>query len=228
MKKRIGWIAAGIVVLLVGGGYATYDYFTGNHVEVQEVIAEADTAAASGEAVTADELNGEWTAVTGSEVYLSLKTSKEPVNMTMGEVAGSWKVDLENQDQLTAAGTVNLTGVDSGNPTRDGHIMGDKFLDTTSFPEATFTAQTFNELPADWSEGVPVSFQMTGTLTVKGISKEVVFDSKAVYDQGQLKLEGNTVVTFADFGMANPHQVVMETENNVNVQLQLILDKTQA
>ncbi|CAM4466816.1 YceI family protein [Paenibacillus tarimensis] len=227
--KKTAWIALGAAVVLAGGGYAAYDYFTGNHVEVREVIGKADSAAAaSGTAVGAEQLDSVWHLAEESEVYLSLQTSKEPVNMTLGKVEGSWTINTGDASQMKGEGKIDLSGVDSGNPTRDDHIKGDRFLDTGKYPEATFEASAFEGLPEQWQEGVPAEFQMKGTLTVRGITKDVVFNSKAVYEQGQVKMEGSTVVTFADFGMENPHQVLVETENNVTIQLQLILDKTQA
>lgn len=70
---------------------------------------------------------------------------------------------------------------------------------------------------------VPVSID--GTLTIKGIEKDVQFESEAMYQNGQILLSGTTVVTFADFGMENSHSVAIETENDLIVQLELVLDK---
>ncbi|MBB3110207.1 polyisoprenoid-binding protein YceI [Paenibacillus phyllosphaerae] len=225
MKKKWLTIAAIVVVVAAGGGIAAYQSLTGNHVEIQEVIAEGATEAASGAVVTSDQLNGEWNISDGSEVYLSMTTSKETVNMTVGAVQGKWLIDTANAAQITAEGTVDVNGLDSGNSMRDGHIKGADYLNAEAFPQATFTATSVEGLPESWSEGVAVPIKLNGTLTVRGVAKDVVFDSQAVYEQGQVKLAGNTIVTFADFGMANPHQVVVETENNVKVELQLILDK---
>ncbi|MNW12560.1 hypothetical protein D3C71_2102850 [compost metagenome] len=52
--------------------------------------------------------------------------------------------------------------------------------------------------------------------------KEVMFTGQAVLDQGILKLEASTIVTFADFGMTNPHTIMMETENDITVELRLM------
>jgi hypothetical protein len=38
-------------------------------------------------------------------------------------------------------------------------------------------------------------------------------------------LSGTTMVTFEDFGMANPHSIVLDTENNLEVRLELVLSK---
>ncbi|MBD2860806.1 hypothetical protein [Paenibacillus oceani] len=46
-------------------------------------------------------------------------------------------------------------------------------------------------------EGRPVvPLKMKGKLNVKGVDKDVTFDSNALYEQNQLKLSGSTVVTF--------------------------------
>ncbi|MNP68573.1 YceI-like domain protein [compost metagenome] len=92
-------------------------------------------------------------------------------------------------------------------------------------PKATFAVKSFENLPKEWKAGVTESFKMTGTLTVRGISKDVTFDAKAQLDGSQLKLEGQTVVTFEDYGMKNPHTVVLSAQNDVTVQLRLVLAK---
>ncbi|MFC4100333.1 YceI family protein [Paenibacillus xanthanilyticus] len=225
MNKKWVLAAGAAIVVLAGGGYWTYDYFTGNQVEIKEVIGETEAAAASGAVVTSEQLNGEWTIADGSEVYISMTTSKETVNMTAGTVTGKWTIDTASAGQMTAEGVVDLAGLDSGNPMRDGHIKGDQYLNAEAHPQAKFAATSIDGFPETWSEGVAVPLQLKGTLNVRGVDKEVVFDSQAVYEQGQVKLEGSTIVTFADFGMKNPHQVIVETENDVKVELRLLLDK---
>ncbi|GJM68478.1 hypothetical protein HMSSN036_06940 [Paenibacillus macerans] len=66
---------------------------------------------------------------------------------------------------------------------------------------------------------------MAGTMNVKGIDKEVTFDGQALYQDNQVRLSGTTTVTFADFGLQNPHNVVLETENDISVRLELVLEK---
>lgn len=56
---------------------------------------------------------------------------------------------------------------------------------------------------------------------------EAVFRSEALYEQGPLKPEGSTAVTFADFGMNNPHTAALDTHNDLQVQRRLVLEKAQ-
>lgn len=229
MKLKHAALSAGIGVVLLGGAYGAYDYFAGNHVEVKEVIAARSEANGSGGgAVDARKLNGKWTVQPDSEVYFSVTTSKETVNFAVKSVKGSWLIDAAGAGKMAAEGSVDLNALDSGNSKRDDHIKGADYLQVEKYPEATFKVKSFEQLPAEWKEGTAFPFRMAGTLSVKGISKEVVFESKGLYENGAIKLEGSTVVTFDDFGMKNPHAVLLDTQNNVTVQLRLVLKPEQA
>ncbi|MBD2871105.1 YceI family protein [Paenibacillus arenilitoris] len=228
MKMKKTAISLGALIVLAGGGYFAYDYFAGNHVTIEEVIPADAQAQAGGAAVESSELNGEWTIQPDSKVYFSVTTSKETVNFEGAEVSGSWTVDTGDQTKMSGQGVVDMNAVQSGNGQRDGHIKGAEYLDAAANPEATFTVTSFENFPAEWTEGAAAAFTMNGTLTVKGISKDVKFDAEALYSGGTIKMEGSTVVAFDDFGMKNPHTVMLDTENDVTVQLQLNLDKEQA
>ncbi|MBT2290326.1 YceI family protein [Paenibacillus albidus] len=240
-RKTIALIAAAVII--VGGviAYTVMNKTLGNNIEIESVIpsqepgnagnnsaaaADASTSGeAAGAAVTAEQLNGDWTIADTSKVYWSVTTSKETVNFVDNLVQGSWKVNLDDPAAMTGEGIVELSGLDSGNAKRDEHVKGADFLDVTANPQAAFTAMSFSELPKEWTEGTAVPVQMDGTLTVKGTAKDVTFDAQAVYSGGQLMLSGTTKVTFADFGLTNPHSVVLDTENEFEVRLELVLSK---
>ncbi|ANF97351.1 YceI family protein [Paenibacillus bovis] len=231
-KKTRNWIIASavVVVLLAVGGYTFMQSYMGNKVEIQQVIpteaaaAEGQTAT-SGTSVTGKELNGDWAISTGSKVYFSVTTSQETVNFVDEKVTGNWKVNVDDPAQMSAEGQIDMSAIDSGTAQRDEHVKEADFFDVSKFPNATFKATSFEGLPAEWASGATNEFKMKGTLTVKGVEKEVTFDAKGVYQDGKILLSGTTVVTFQDFGMSNPHSVVMSTENDINVQLELVLNK---
>ncbi|WP_017812976.1 YceI family protein [Paenibacillus shenyangensis] len=231
-KKTRNWIIASavVVVLLAVGGYTFMQSYMGNKVEIQQVIpTEAAAAkgqtATSGASVTGKELNGDWAISTGSKVYFSVTTSQETVNFVDEKVTGNWKVNVDEPAQMSAEGQIDMSAIDSGTAQRDEHVKEADFFDVSKFPNATFKATSFEGLPTEWTSGATNAFKMKGTLTVKGIEKEVTFDAKGVYQDGKILLSGTTVVTFQDFGMSNPHSVVMSTENDINVQLELVLNK---
>ncbi|WP_046226654.1 YceI family protein [Paenibacillus dauci] len=231
-KKTRNWIIASavVVVLLAVGGYTFMQSYMGNKVEIQQVIpTEAAAAkgqtATSGASVTGKELNGDWAISTGSKVYFSVTTSQETVNFVDEKVTGNWKVNVDEPAQMSAEGQIDMSAIDSGTAQRDEHVKEADFFDVSKFPNATFKATSFEGLPTEWTSGATNAFKMKGTLTVKGVEKEVTFDAKGVYQDGKILLSGTTMVTFQDFGMSNPHSVVMSTENDINVQLELVLNK---
>lgn len=236
-RKRIALIAAGVIIVGVVTGYTLLDKSLGNNVEIQSVIPGQgnDTAAGAGGAnstgasagvvVTAEQLNGDWTVTDASKVYWSVTTSKETVNFVDNKVQGTWKVNIDDSTTMAGEGTVDMSALDSGNSQRDEHVKGEDFLSVAEFPQSTFVVKSFSELPTEWTEGASVPVEMQGTLTVKGVEKDVTFQSQAAYSEGQLMLSGTTTVAFSDFGLSNPHNVVLETENNLEVRLELVLTK---
>ncbi|MDO3413088.1 YceI family protein [Saccharibacillus sp. CPCC 101409] len=243
-KTRTWLIAALAAVIVIGiGTYAWMKNYMGNNVEIESVLptqAEANTASggestaeaaetngsdASGAAVAADDLNGTWNIADASKVYFSVTTSQETVNFVDDQVSGTWDVNVNEASQMKGSGAIEIDAVDSGNAKRDEHIKSDDYFQMGQYPQATFTAESFDGLPTEWKEGEVYDFKLDGTLTVKGIEKPVTFEAKASYQGGQLLLSGTTTVTFEDFGMENPHSVVLSTENDINVQLELTLDK---
>ncbi|PYI52063.1 YceI family protein [Paenibacillus flagellatus] len=231
-KRKTVLLSSGLAVALLVGGYAAYDYYAGNHVEIEQVIPAAGQASGAGGAAAAgsasvqpQQLNGTWATTDASKVYFSVTTSKETVNFVGDKVKGEWIVDTADPSRMQGKGEVDISSLSSGNGQRDGHVKGDDYLQASAHPTATFQATSFEGLPAEWKEGAVAPFKLKGKLTVRGIEKEVTFDSNALYEQGALKLSGQTVVTFADFGMKNPHAVVLDTQNDLTVRLELVLNK---
>lgn len=233
-RKVIG-IAAFLLVLLFGGGYWIYDGLTGNHIKIESVLTASPQAEEGAEAAVNSEntgaaadtasIDGVWKVNTDSKVYFSVTTSKETVNYQINKVSGSWTVDTKDSAKNVAEGKVDLTSMDSGNSQRDNHVSGTELLDVAQFPEASFKAVSFGGLPSEWKEGTVFPLKIAGELTVKGITKSVTFAGNASYTEGGLKLEASTVVTFGDFGMKSPNTIVMDTENNLTVELRLIFVK---
>lgn len=226
MKLKLTALAVGAIVV-IGGAYYAYDYYAGNHVTIQEAIpgnsasAQVSTAAA----VDTGKLNGDWSIQPDSKVYFSVTTSKEKVNFEGSTVTGKWALNTADLAKMKAEAVVGIDTMQSGNSQRDGHIKGQQYLNAQTFPEAKFTLKSIDNFPKEWKEGEKVSFDMLGTLTIKNITKDVIFKTDAVYNQDVINLGGSTSVTFDDFGMKNPHTVVLDTENNVTITLSLVMGK---
>lgn len=64
--------------------------------------------------------------------------------------------------------TVQTASFDSNDDNRDAHVKGTDFFDVEQFPTMTFTSTG--------AQGSAEEFQLTGDLTIKGITKPVTFD----------------------------------------------------
>lgn len=224
-------IAAALVIVIGVVTYFVVDNSLGNNVEVESVINQENASASSEEnanvaAVSSEELKGNWTIVDGSKVYWSVTTSKETVNFVNEGVTGNWNLDVQDSSVISGEGIVDMTVLDSGNETRDSHVKErEDLLAVVDYPDATFVTKSFSELPTEWTEGDVVPVTIEGTITVKGVEKDVAFESEVMYQDEQLLFSGETMVTFEDFGMQSPHTIVLEAENELTVQLELILAK---
>jgi CubicO group peptidase (beta-lactamase class C family)/polyisoprenoid-binding protein YceI len=238
--KKLLIITFSLIVIALLGGYALYDYYAGNHIEIISVIKNIESPSSSPSSssptsspsssptkatdLTESQLNKHWVINAESQVFFSVTTSKESVNFIAGKTQGDWNFNLTKPEQMKAKATIDVTGLDSGNSDRDNDIKGFQYFDTNSNPTASFEAQSFPQWPTKWREGEKIQFKMNGIITVKSIAKNVVVNCEAIYELNQIKLSGKTSVTFSDFGMTNPHTLVLSTENDVQIQLELILD----
>lgn len=86
------------------------------------------------------------------------------------------------------ANTIN-TGID----VRDENLRGDEYLDTKKFPRISFVSKQVTAL------NKPNTYSMKGTITIKGISKEIVFPFTAVPKNDGLVFTGYFKVNRVDF-----------------------------
>jgi polyisoprenoid-binding protein YceI len=123
----------------------------------------------------------------------------------ISKVRGSFdKVDArlevgEHLDNSKVTATVQTGSFNSNEPNRDAHVKGEDFFDAEKFPEMTFASTKI--------EGNGETFKLTGDLTIKGITKEVVleteFNGVAVDPFGATRagFSGQTTISRKEFGL---------------------------
>lgn len=121
-------------------------------------------------------------------------------HLMITNVKGEFKKYTANIDFDTASksfkvfkATVNIASIDTGIEKRDAHLKSEDFFLADKFPEMTFEMKSY-----DLNGGEP---KMKGDLTIRGITKPVVFD---VEDLSTVKdFEGNNRVGFTLKGKIN-------------------------
>jgi polyisoprenoid-binding protein YceI len=116
--------------------------------------------------------------------------------------------------------TVDLTGLTSDKGQRDRFVQRN-ILETSTFPTAEFIPTQISGLPSPWPTSGDLTFQLTGNLTVHGVTRTATWTvtAKAV-DGKELTGTATTTFTFADFNITQPRvPVVLSIADNITLEL---------
>ena len=91
------------------------------------------------------------------------------VRGTMGAVNSTIDLDDKDVTKSKIEATIDATKLNSGVEKRDTHLKGPDFLDAGKFPNVTFKSKKI--------EKAGDKFKVTGDLTIKDKTKEVVLDA---------------------------------------------------
>src|SRR6266478_4759459 len=141
-------------------------------------------------------------------VYEDLIFQNKPNNDAVGtthSVQGSFKIRTGTSPLIAAMNiTVDLRTLQSDASRRDNYIQ-QHTLQTDTYPYATFVSVSTQGLPASYSDGQTIHFQITGNLTMHGTTNKEVFDVQG-------KVVGNTItgtatstIYMTDFGIQPPN-----------------------
>jgi polyisoprenoid-binding protein YceI len=122
------------------------------------------------------------------------------VRGSFNEFEGSGHFEAEEPGKSSLQLTIKVASIDTRNADRDGHLRANDFFDMEAYPEITFASTAVEQVD-------PVSFRVTGDLTIKGVTKPVTLDLEYTgtavdpYGNTRLGLEGSTVVNRKDWGV---------------------------
>ncbi len=130
----------------------------------------------------------EWT-IDAAHSNVGFKVRHMMVSWTrgsFGKVEGAVTYDPGNPSSLAVAVTIDVASIDTENKKRDEHLRSADFFDVENHPTMTFKSSTAKA-------GDDGSISLVGTLTIKGVSKEVTL---AVESMSEVMTDpwGNTKV----------------------------------
>jgi len=105
---------------------------------------------------------------THSEVNFKVK------HLMISNVKGEFKtvsavIDGEDFTKAKINATIEAASVFTNNDDRDNHLKSADFFDVENYKELIFEGASFKKVDDD-------EYQLTGNLTIKGVTKEVTFD----------------------------------------------------
>lgn len=126
---------------------------------------------------------------------------------TTNQVAGDMLIDLNNPaNSVLGAIRINVRTLETDNEFRNRALRGQILqADRPEYEFATFTPTELVGLPESVAIGEAFTFQVVGSLTVHGVSREVTFDATVTpINESVIEGTANALVSYRDFGMGIP------------------------
>jgi polyisoprenoid-binding protein YceI len=107
--------------------------------------------------------------------------------------------------------SAEVSSIDTASTQRDTHLRSADFFDAAQFPRMTFTSTALS--------GTPDGFQMKGNLTIKGVTREVVFAARVT---NVSVVTADATIDRTDFHITEGRTI----KNQVRLHLQIRLVKS--
>ncbi|NJL94803.1 MAG: YceI family protein, partial [Anaerolineae bacterium] len=227
--RRTLFIGAAVLALVgLGIGLYAFDTFIGFSDDIDENPPVAPTleAAAQGRQVVyrIDATQSE-VRYNIDEVFLDDNTLASPVGRTQG-IAGDVLIDFENP-QASQVGTVviNIEQFASDSGLRDRAIRRN-WLESSTYPEATFVPREILDFPAEPVPGEPFTFRMVGDLTVKTTTAEETWEVEVTLaeDESTLTGQARTAILLSTYDVGPIEQTIppLRTEDELRLEFDFV------
>ncbi len=162
----------------------------------------------------------QWQVAEGSELGYRVAevlfgVNTEGVGRT-SEVTGG--ITIESTTMTAAGFEVDVASITSDDGRRDGQFRG-RIMETDRFPTASFELTAPVELGVEAAEGADVTVEITGDLTMHGVTRPVTFNVTARITGGRLGVLGSIPVVFTDFDIADPSLPAIRVETLLKIAL---------
>ncbi|WP_164928835.1 YceI family protein [Gloeobacter violaceus] len=140
------------------------------------------------------------------------------------DIGGTLILDDQTGELVKGEIQIGLAAIDSGNGARDARMRGE-FLQTEKYPKATFVVTKLEGFPsvAEWKKwGLKQTGKIHGDLTIKEVTRPVVFEAEAVYLGTELKVSGKGQTKMTDFGISPPSLLFVTVDDAIGLKFQAV------
>ena len=120
-----------------------------------------------------------------NNAVFKLDAPLEAISGSANGISGAVDFDPENPGTTKGKITVAASSMRVGNPMMNEHLHGGQWMDVAKHPEITFETK---ELKNVQTAGDSTTADAAGTLSIKGVSKDVTVPIKLTYLKGKLGL----------------------------------------
>jgi polyisoprenoid-binding protein YceI len=103
--------------------------------------------------------------------------------------------------------TVDTSSILTGNSTYDGVLPTPEWFNVTKFPNAVFKSKSIKSID-------DTHFEADGTLTILGISKDIILSFKLTTQNGKAHANGDVTIKRLDFGLGQSVDAKGDTVSN--------------
>ncbi|MBE0699273.1 MAG: YceI family protein [Anaerolineaceae bacterium] len=143
---------------------------------------------------------------------------------TTSGISGSIKLLADGTvDKENSKITVDLSKLQSDRSMRDNYVRRN-ILQTAQYPEAVFVPVEIKGLSNPIPQSGSVSFQVSGDLTIRDVTKPVTWDVTGEIVNGEATGKATTNFAFADFDLTQPKvPVVLSVEDKIILEVEVAL-----
>jgi polyisoprenoid-binding protein YceI len=153
----------------------------------------------------------------------------EAINGSASGISGTVTFDPENPGATKGKIIVATTSLMLPNPMQKQHMLSDKWLDAVKYPEISFESKEFKNVQ---TAGDTTTADVTGTFTLKGVSKEITVPVKLTCMKDKLgqrvpNQKGDLLVVRATFTIKrgdfniNPGQYEDKVSDTIEITLSI-------
>ena len=137
---------------------------------------------------------------THSEVHFQVRHLVTKVRGRFTDFAGTIRFDEANPERSAATFEASTASIDTGTADRDQHLRSADFFYVDQFPTLTFVSSRVTRTG-------PQTFDVTGTLTIRGVAREVTLPvsylgaAKDPWGNARVGFETEITINRKDFGL---------------------------
>lgn len=179
----------------------------------------------SGEVVSVD---GVWTVDTSlgtadypfdDRTYVGYRVTEELASIGTNTVVGrtlgvSGRLEIAGTQMTAVDVLADFTRLESDSSGRDSALRT-QALETAAFPEATFVSTGAVDLGEVPSNGVTMTIDVVGELTLRGVTNPITVSLEATLVGDTVVVVGRASVAFADFDIATPTAAIVVSVDDV-------------
>ena len=139
-------------------------------------------------------------------------------------VAGSVTINSDGSiDSANSKFTVDANTLQTDQSMRDNYVKRN-ILQTSQYPQIVFVPKQVSGLPAALPQSGDVSFTVTGDLTIRNVTKSVIWEVTGSIANGEATGKATTSFTFEEFNLSQPQvPVVLSVVNKITLGLTIVL-----